>query len=229
MCSDESLAVLRHIDDTLNRDVYEYSDPITIGGATGNYMYASPWHTECEWSMVSACALGTIASRANFAIGAKLNVQPTLSNTGVDSFGNVITSAPDSNNALQSYIGSLVATAPFMTFDGGNFTPLPSPAFVYLTTATPAATEILVTILMRRKLARYLPEKPRQKAQAHSHPTSRRGTRTMMSGFAAQYPEEGQPYQHEQTESQDTGVGKRGVFPLGPTDTVHRGVGKKRG
>jgi len=209
-------------------DEYEISDPLTIGGATGNYVVPSPYHTECEWAVISALATGTLASAATFAIGSKNPKQPTISSTGGDSFGNVLTSGPDNNNALQSYVGALTSTAPYVTFGGDNYMPLPSPSYVYLTTTTPASSEVLVTIQFRRKLDRAIPDKPRNKPQTHGHVGSRRGYRTFMEGYAAQYPEEGQPYQHEQIPiTQDTIEQRRGVAPLGPTTITHRGVNKR--
>lgn len=208
-------------------DEYEISDPFTIGGLSGQYAVPTPYHTECEWCIISATAIGTLASSATYAVGSKNPKQPTLSSTGVDSFGNIVTSGPDSNNALQSYVGALTATAPCITYGGDNYMPLPSPSFVYLTTTVPASSELLITLQFRRKLDRAIPDKPRAKPHTHSHVGSRRGYRTMMEGFAAQFPEEGVPYQHMPTPvSQDTSVGKRGVSPLQPTAIAHRGVSK---
>jgi hypothetical protein len=212
----------------MTNDEYETSDPLTMGGATGKFVIPSPYHTECEWAMISACAIGTLATTATYAVGSKNSGQPSLSATGTDSFGNVITSSPDNNNALQSYVGALTATAPFVTYGGDTYMPLPSPAFVYLTTTVPASTELLITIQFRRKLDRMIPDKPRAKPHTHSHVGSRRGYRTMMEGFSAQYPEEGVPYQHDVIPvSQDTTMGKRGVSPLQPTNIQHKRVGKK--
>lgn len=209
-------------------DEYETSDPLTAGGGTGKYVVPSPYHTECEWALISTCALGTLASTATYAVGSKNPNQPSLSSTGTDSFGNVITSSPDNNNALQSYVGALTATAPFVTYGGDNYMPLPSPAYVYITTTVPASSEVLVTIQFRRKLDRVIPDKPRQKPQSHSHVGSHRGHRTMMQGFADQYPEEGIPYKHEAIPlTQDTAMQRRMVSPLQPTQTQHKRVGKK--
>ena len=210
-------------------DDYEISDPLTIGGITGQYAVPSPWHTECEWCIVSALALGTLASTATYAVGSKNPKQPTLSSTGADKFGNVITSSPDNNNGLQSYVGAVTSTAPMVTYGGDNYMPLPSPAYVYLQTTTPASSEVLVTLQFRRLLDRVIPDKPRQKPHTHTHVKGRREYRGMVAGFAAQYPEEGIPYEHQQLQPQDTGMARRGVFPLGPTDTTHRGVGGKNG
>lgn len=211
-----------------DNDEYEVSDPLTIGGATGQYVVPSPYHTECEWAIISATGIGTLASAATFAIGSKNPNQPTLSTTGTDKFGSLGTSGPDNNNALPSYVGAVTSQASFITFGGDNYMPLPSPAFVYLTVTTPATTEILVTLQFRRKLDRVIPDKPRQKPHTHTHVKGRREYRGMVAGFAAQYPEEGIPYEHQQLQPQDTGMARRGVFPLGPTDTSHRGVGRNR-
>lgn len=212
-----------------DNDEYETSDPITIGGATGQYYAPSPYHTECEWCIISAVGIGSLASSATFAIGSKNPNQPSLSATGADKFGSAITSGPDSNNGLQSYPGALTATAPMVTYGGDNYMPLPSPAFVYLTTLTPATTEVLVTIQFRRKLDRVIPEKPRQKPHTHTHVVGRGQARRMSAGFDAKYGEEGVPYEHQMLPEQDTAVAKRGVFPLGPTAVTHRGVGGKNG
>jgi len=199
-----------------------------MGGATGTYFIPSPYHTECEWALHSVTAIGALASRANFVVGTKNPTPPTLTTNGGDSFGNIVTSGADNNNALQAFVGSLVATAPMIGFDSSLFMPMPSPSYVYATVSTPASTEVLITIMFRRKLDRGIPDKPRQKPQTHTH--VRHGQyRNMMQGFAAQYPEEGKPYVHQPPEPQDTGMARHGVMPmapLAPTQVKHRGMGK---
>lgn len=317
-------------------DEYEISDPLTIGGATGTYVVPCPYHTEGEWCVISAFALGTfgfvaptlaveeapanfnvaavagpttlmtgagqlqsavvtvvgttnltfqdaagnviatvvqpgtvgqeiqfnadfatslvannatttpvvtvsvlksgsvatagtLPSIATYAVGTKNPGQPKLSTTGADSFGSTVTSSPDNNNALQSYVGGLTNQAPFVTYGGNDFMPLPSPAFVYLQTVTPASTEVLITLQFKRRLDRVIPDKPRQKPQTHGHVQGRHNLRTFMQGFAAKYPEETAPYTHEVLlPEQDTATMRRGVAPLQPTTVTHRGVGKDR-
>ena len=207
-------------------DEYEISDPLTIGGATGTYEVSSPYNTECEWAIISALGIGTLASTATFVVGSKNPNPPTLSSSY--SFGNVTSTGRDNNNPLPAYPGALTSQAPFVTYGGDNYMPLPSPASVYVQTNTPASTIVLVTIQFRRKLDRVIPDKPRQKPHTHSHVAGRRGHRTMMAGFAAQYPEEGQPYQHVGLPPQDTEENKRLVSPLqlGPTNITHRGTAR---
>lgn len=316
-------------------DEYEISDPLTFGGSTGNYVIPCPYHTEGEWAIISALAVGTfgfaspvlaveetpanfnvaavagpttlmtgagqlqsavvtaagtvnltfqdaagntiatvvqpgtvgqeiqfnadfatslianntvntpvvvvsvlksgsvatagtLASLATFAVGSKNPTQPKLSTTGTDSFGNLITSSPDNNNALQSYVGALTSQAPFITYGGDNFMPLPSPAFVYLAVTTPTSTEVLITIQFRRKLDRIIPDKPRQRPQTHGHVLGRVNQRSFMAGFAAQYPDEAGQYAHRMLPSQDTEVAKHGILPLGPTPAPHRPISRKR-
>lgn len=172
----------------------------------------------------SVATAGTAAIPATFAIGSKNPTQPKLSTTGADSFGGLLTSGPDNNNALQSYVGALVVTAPFITYSGDAFMPLPSPAFVYLQVVAPVSTEVLVTVQFRRKLDRVIPDKPRAKPQTHGHVIGRMNHRSMMAGFAAQYPDESGQYQHQMLPEQDTEVMKRGILPLGPTTYSHRGT-----
>ena len=339
MCSDEVmeklLACLERIEENTG-DQYETSDPYTIGGATGVYSVPSPYHTECEWALISATGVGTfgfvagslgseeapanfnvpasagpttlmtgagqlqsavvtaagttnlsfqdaagnviatvvqpgtvgqeiqfnadfatslvannatttpvvvasvlksavpatagtLAMAATFAIASKNSGPPKLSATGADTFGAAAGGA-DNNNALPAYVGALTNQAPLITYSGDAWMPLPSPAFVYLQTSTPASTEVLLTVQFRRKLARYIPDKPRQQPHTHSHPQSRRGQRTFFGGFEEQYARPGgQPYEHENIPvSQDTANLRRGVFPLGPTGISHRGVGKDK-
>jgi len=218
------LAVLRNIEAILGSDEYETSDPYTIGGASGGYLVQSPYNTECEWVLISGTYLGTMASQGSFTIMSKNPQPPTLSTTGANAFG---AAGNKDSNALQAYVGSLTSQASFITYDSSNWMPLPAPAFVYAQVTSAANSEVLVTVQFRRKLNRYMPAKPRQKAHTHSHVQSRRGYRTMMAGFNSQYPEEGVPYRHEVIPvSQDTAMGKRGVFPLGPTTVTHRGVAR---
>lgn len=301
---------------------YEISDPITLGGASGQYTYRSPWNTECEWAIISAVGLGTFgasnpafinhdvpqevgpvtlfagsgilfsavvtaagtssltfqdgasniigeipssavvgtqisfnnaifmfalrantlvttpevtvsyqengssAAPATFVIGSKNAKQPTLSATGVDSFGSTITSSPDSNNGLPSYVGVLTANTPFMTYSGDTYMPLPAPADIYLSTSTPAQTEVLVTIQFRRSLDHIIPETPRARPSTHSQPLPRKGSRTFVEGFAARSDLASEPYHHQPLSAQETGetVGRFGR--LGPTNIKHRGVAK---
>ena len=327
MCSDDLmqklLECLERIEENTG-DQYELSDPYTIGGATGVYSVPSPYHTECEWAIISALGVGTfgfvagvptevsvpasagpttlftgkgtlnsievttagtvaltfqdgagnildtvpaaapvgtlrqpgeafntslvannltttgvvtvtytpvgsLAMTATFAVGSKNSGPPKLSATGADLFGAAAGGA-DNNNALPNYVGALTQQAPFVTFGGDNFMPLPSPAFVYLQTNTPASTEALVTVVFRRKLLRIIPDRPRQKPHTHTHVQSRRGERTFFGGFEEQYARPGgQPYEHENIPvAQDTANLRRGVFPLGPTGITHRGVGKDK-
>jgi hypothetical protein len=211
-------------------DEYEVSDPLTFGGTSGLYAIPSPYNTECEWCIVSACALGTLGSTATYVVGSKNPAQAKLAANGTDVFGSTA-QGRDNNNALQSYIGALTAQAPFVTYGGDNYMPLPSPSSVYLQTNVPASSEILVTIQFRRKLDRPIPDKPRVKPQTHSHVTGRRDHRTMMEGYAARYPEEGKPYQHQGLPPQDGSEARRGVSPmtvLGPTSIKHRGTSNGR-
>lgn len=204
-------------------DEYEISDPLTIGGATGQYTARSPYNTECEWSIISVTGLGTLASAATFAIGSKNPAQPALSSTGADSFGKATNS---DSNPLQSYVGSVTSTAPMITYGGDNYMPLPSPANVFATITTPATSELLITLQFRRKLDRPIPERPRNPA-THSHVTGRRDHRTMMAGFAARYPEEGVPYEHHSLQPLTAGEEEERDI-LRPTNHRHRGTSHGR-
>jgi hypothetical protein len=238
MCSEdvqhEILKCLQAIEDTLSSDQYEISDPFTIGGPTGTYQMESPWNTESEWAIISALAVGTLATTATYAIGSKNQQQALLS--GASSFG-PITAGRDNNNALPSFVGALTAQAPFVPYTA-EYMPLGSPTNIYLVTSTPAASTVLITVLFRRKLARYIPDKPRQQPHTHTHPQSRMHQRklaaqsTMVAGYEEQYPVAGgKPYSHADPRSvlqqgaaqqqlapgQDTAVVRKGVFSLGPT------------
>jgi hypothetical protein len=211
-------------------DEYETSDPLTFGGASGLYAIPSPYNSECEWCIISACALGTLSSAASYVVGSKNPGQAKLAANGTDVFGS-ISQGRDNNNALQSYVGSLTSQASMVTYGGDNYMPLPSPSLVYLQTNAPANSEVLVTIQFRRLLERILPDKPRVKPQTHSHVKGRRDHRTMMEGYAAQYPQEGQPYQHQGLPLQDASIARRGVSPttvLSPTNVKHRGTNNGR-
>lgn len=217
----EILQCLQAIEDATLSDQYEISDPFTIGGPSGTYQMVTPWNTECEWAMVSALAVGTLATTATFSIGSKNQQQALL--TGANSFGPIATGGRDNNNALPSFVGALTATAPFVTYQS-DYMPLGSPADIYLVTNTPATTAVFITLLCRRKLVRYIPDKPRQQPHTHTRPQSRMHARklaaqsTMVSGFEGQYPEAGgPPYEHAIVPSpgQDTGVARRGIFALG--------------
>src|SRR6266567_2877102 len=135
-----------------------------IGGATGSYSVPSPYHTECEWTIISATMLGN-GTVGSYYVGSKNPSQPTLSATGANLFGQVSTSSPDNNNALGSYVGALTQNTPCIVYAGIPYMPLPSPAFVYLQTSVPASTGLYVTLQFRRKLDRVIPDKPRQRPQ----------------------------------------------------------------
>lgn len=204
---------------------YEMSDPYTVGGATGVYLIPSPYHTECEWVLISGVYVGTMASQGTFVVMSKNPNPPTLSSTGANVFG---LSGNIDSNPLEAYVGSLTSQASFVTFDTSNWMPLASPTNVYAQVTAAASSGVLITVRFRRSLDRVIPEKPRQKPHTHAQQQpGRREHRRMSAGFAAQYPEEGQAYQHIALPPQDTAVAKRGGLPLGPTDITHRGVGKR--
>ena len=223
MCSEDIqhqiLACLQQIESSLNSDQYEFSDPFTIGGATGMYAVSSPWNTECEWALVSALGIGTLATTATYFIGSRNSGVRVLANN--DSFA-LNTQGRDSANYVEGYPGALTSQAPFITYEA-QWCPLPSPATIYLATSTPATTTLFITVLFRRKLARYIPDKPRQKPHNHAtipHGPLRRmpAESTMVAGYESQYPRPGdKPYRHNvvPSEVQDTAVAKRGIFPLG--------------
>jgi hypothetical protein len=222
------IAALEAIEDATLSDKYEYSDPYTIGGATGSYFIKSPYNTECDWVIVAAAGVGTLASQASFVAGSKNPNQTTVAAT--NTFGSMSTSSPDDNNALPSFVGTLTSQASFITYDASNFMPLGMPPIVYLQTTTPASSAVFVTVQFRRLLARYIPDKPRQKPHTHTHVGSRAPSRrlaaqsTMVAGFESQYPEAGgRPYGHQPLGPQDTAMVKRGAFPLGPVPTPKKG------
>lgn len=229
MCSQDTqeqmLACLRSMEETLSSDQYEYSGPYTIGGATGIYAQKTPWNTECEWGIISALAVGTLGSTATYALGSQNPAQPTLSSSS--SFA-LTTASTDTMNSLQSYVGALTSQAPFITYAGDDYVALGPPHYIYLSTNTPNSTAVLVTIQFRRKLIRYIPDIPRPKPHTHMVP-SRRALRSlpaqspMVAGFAAQYPQEGVAYQHQDLPQQDTAVARRGIFPLGQTRGIPNG------
>lgn len=311
MCDDESKMLLQHILDALESDTYEYSDPFTIGGATGQYQIASPYNTECEWSIVSATAvgtfgfvaptasteesfqeanvpatagnvtlftgagellsavvtaagttnlnftdgagntiatvvqpgtvgqelqfnasfstslvaqkatttpvvtvsvlmagtvgsLGTLASTATYVIGARNSSQPTLSATGADKFS--VFGGKD-GNPLQSYVGALTQQAPCITYQS-EFMPLQGNAGLFLMTNTPSSTEILVTVMFRRRLERYIQEIPQLKPHTHV-PLSGRMARTFMQGFADDSKRMGVPINPKPQEDTSLAAGGR--------------------
>ncbi len=324
MCDDESKQLLQHILDALESDTYEFSDPFTIGGATGNYQIASPYNTEAEWAIVSATGIGTfgfvaptlaaeeteanvnipatagaltvvtgvgqlisavvtaagttnltfqdgagniigtvvqpgavgqeipfynasfntslvankatttpivtvtyllnavnatsgtLPSTASFVIGARNMSQPTLSSTGGDKFS--VFGGKD-GNPLQSYVGALTQQAPFITYQS-EFMPLQGNTGLFLATNTPASTEVLVTLMFRRKLARYIQEIPQIRPHTHV-PLSGRIARTFMQGWQDDSKRMGVPINPKPQE--DTSIsaggrsgstGKRGLQPV---------------
>jgi len=270
---DDILGALQEIAKRLDSDEYEYSDPYTIGGATGTYQLFSPWNTECEWAIVSALAHGTFgfvapsfqdfavpatagavtlvtgqgellsavvtaagttnltfqdaagniiaevvqpgtvgqelplnasfttslvankatttpavtvsvqmtgtpASIGDFVIGARNPSQLVMSPAGADKFG---LSGFKDGNPLSSYVGSLTQQAPFITY-APQFVPLQGNTGLFLQTSTPASTEVLVTLMLRRKLEFLIPTVEYRKPHTHT-PLSARGARTFMAGF----------------------------------------------
>lgn len=166
--NDDILAELRGIRAVLESDEYEYSDPYTIGGTTGDYQVASPYNTECEWTLVSATS--SLANDASFVIGSKNPKQPQLALNGNDSFGAV--SAGKDGNALPAYAGHLTTANTIITYPV-IWMPLPAPTNVFMHAAVGAGSEILVTVQFRRKLERYIPDAGRNAPKTIGHPNHR--------------------------------------------------------
>jgi hypothetical protein len=114
--------------------------------------------------------------------------------------------------------------------------------FVYVNNT--ANSQVYVYVTFRRKLARYIPDKPRQQPHTHTHPQSRMHQRklaaqsTMVAGYEEQYPVAGgKPFSHADPRSvlqqgaaqqqlapgQDPAVVRKGVFSLGPTGRQRNG------
>ena len=127
---------------------------------------------------VSVEMTGTLASIGDFVIGARNPTQIQLSPAGADKFG---VSGFKDGNPLSSYVGSLTQQAPFVTY-ASQFVPLQGNTGLFLQTSTPASTEVLVTIMLRRKLEFLIPTIEYRKPHTHT-PLSARGARTFMAGF----------------------------------------------
>jgi hypothetical protein len=134
---------------------------------------------------------------------------------------------------------SLQAYAPFEVWQ-----PLGRGANIYVCVNSLVGSGLAyLQIAFRRKLLRYIPDKPRQQPHTHTHPQSRMHQRklaaqsTMVAGFEEQYPVEGgKPYSHADPRAvlgqgtaqqqlapgQDTAITRKGVFSLGRTDNVRR-------
>lgn len=119
-----------------------------------------------------------LASPATFVIGARNPSQPTLSTTGVDKFS---PAGFKDGNQLSSYVGALTSQAPFITY-APEFMPLQGNVGVFLTASAPPSTEVLVTLMLRRKLEFLIPTIEYRRPHTHT-PISARGARTFMAGF----------------------------------------------
>jgi len=167
--------LLQAILNELQSDEYEIGRYVTVGGASGAYSVRSPYNTECEYAV--ACCFGSangiaLVSGSNSSIAAP----PT---DGSVSFG--LAANGTDTNALDGIVlgcGAYVATTPDLVWQ-----PLPSPGNVTAAITAASSHSCYVTLIFRRKLARFIPVPPRAKP-AHMHVQSRRNGRTFAQAFA---------------------------------------------
>ena len=155
----------------------------------------------------AAATLGTNPSSAIFVVGARNPSQPTLSTTGADVFSKA---GNKDGNQLSSYVGALTQQAPFITFSP-EWMPLQGNTGIFLNVATPTTTEVLVTLMLRRKLEFLIPTIEARKPHAHT-PLSARNARTFMAGFAEGMHRIGMPINPQP--EQDPGRFKRAASGL---------------
>lgn len=226
--------ILQELQDIASASItsgYEPGPFMTVGGPTGLYSIHSPWNTECEWSPISFSALTgrgmVVASGANPGL-------VTLPGDGSLSIG--LATSQDSN-PLEAFVTVQAANngvaLPLVWQPlgrGGNI-------YVQITMAA-GAQSAYFTVVFRRLLDKYIPDKPRQQPHTHTHSGSRMHLRklaaqsNMVAGYEDQYPtlngktgsfthgdartvlQEGAG-QNQLAPGQDATVARRGMFPLG--------------
>lgn len=200
MHDEEILACLKRIEAQLASDEYESGGCWTIGGqgAPGTtFMVKSPWNTEAEWKLVSITSTVGASSTPVIVVSAS-NPISSVPAKGTGSFGAL--SAGGEGNAFEGIMVCANNGAPLFPLE---WQPLGRGAYVYFTSNCQNTDSIFALIAFRRKLDHAIPTPPRRKPHTHTQPQSRRGARTFMAGFEAQYPHD--KYIHEEIPvTQDT-------------------------
>ncbi len=126
-------------------DVYEYSEPRTFGAAGGSgavitFLVTSPWHSECDWQLVSLAAngVGTVALTSD---GYQMLLP--VGTATQDSW------APNSNGGagVNGWYLNCKAAGVYM----GTPSWVPMPATLYGTWATTTVNSITLTLIFRRR------------------------------------------------------------------------------
>jgi len=113
---DDILGALQEIAKRLDSDEYEYSDPYTIGGVTGEYTLYSPYNTEAEWAIVSALGQGTFGFVApTGVVYANAAVPATAGNLTIftgdgELLSATVTTAGTANLTFQDDGGNVIGT-----------------------------------------------------------------------------------------------------------------------
>jgi hypothetical protein len=153
MCNEQTEEYLRQIAEAAQAQEYEYAGPFTIGGATGTYIVATPFNTECEYALMGAASSGA----GNFTV-APYAAPGVLAFDGTDNLG------PQANgkegNALHGFVGNLAASTSL------TYTPVWLPingnSMVYAATSVAASKTLVITVMFRRLLVRSIPDMPRK-------------------------------------------------------------------
>lgn len=115
-----------------NQD-YEYSEPMTKGGATGTYSWKSPFNGPCEYSIVTVGGRDTtnwVFSKNQSAVNAD-----TTGSQVMDIEGYYIAQGP---------ANSYPVLTPFLPFSGGTTT-------LYASLATSGGNASFATVVFRQK------------------------------------------------------------------------------
>lgn len=149
---------------TLLAERFEYSEPFTAGGATGDYVISSPYNTECEWAIISAASGSSGTTGTGSFVLSSHAKQPNLAWAGGDSLG-LASNGRDSSTVLKAYAQQL-GNNQSITFTP-VWVPLLGNAGLYLAITAGANTTLTVTVMFRRLIEKQLPLPPRQTAQGH--------------------------------------------------------------
>lgn len=183
---DNIIGILHAIEKRLLSDDYENGSILTVGGASGSYLIRSPYNTECEYAVMSVSASGT-----GFAIVSQAQGITIPDVSGATSYG-ALTTGGDNNPLEGIFINASTNSSKQPPL---FWQPLGRGINLYVAINAQATFATFISVAFRRKLDRAIPRPPTRKPHTHTRPESRRGTRTFMQGFEAQYPQS--DYEHE--------------------------------
>ncbi len=201
-------------------DEYEPGPVLTVGGGANNYVVRSPFNTESEFCVIGAL-MAAASGNGSIVISSS---NPGIAAPAGNSFG--LVSQGEDNNAFDGYVLPISTTLSPILIE--HWQPLGRGVNIYVLVSGVSGFAL---IAFRRKLIKYLPDKPRVKPATHTHPQSQAPLRrlpaqsTMVAGYESKYPLLGEKVPYQQRGRRMIPERNLGVVPE-TQDTGNLGKGK---